>query len=157
MSSTSSWPAYRSPHESDKSCRCLPLDILRKFPEHRWLAEWDRQCPPAESAHVRAHWPYRTNKGRGIADQHVRSVQSKWLRTKEGRARRVEHVHAHIITVRPDTDFGIVEIVCAEMETVAVVTSGGVCRSRNRDALIGRLRSPSELANQPSVGKMIVK
>ena len=90
------------------------------------------------------------------AGEHLRPVEGEGLRAEEGRAGRVEHVHAHVVGVWPDGELGIVEEVCAEMKAIAVIRAGGIARDGDGDALVGRDPGACELADDPAVGELVV-
>src|SRR6185369_17227671 len=75
---------------------------------------------------------------------------------EERRAGRVEHVHAHVVAVRPNTQVRVVEEVGAEVKVVAMIRAGRVTRSRDSHALIGRHGNTCELCNHPAIGELVV-
>src|SRR6478736_49404 len=56
-----------------------------------------------------AKWSNRAYKGSRAARQHRRAIEGKRLRAEVGRARRIEHVHAHVISVGPNAKVRVVE------------------------------------------------
>ncbi|HAF14621.1 MAG TPA: hypothetical protein DCK99_13175 [Blastocatellia bacterium] len=51
----------------------------------------------------------RADEGGGRASQHRRAIERKRLRTEVSCAGGIEHIHAHVIAVGPDSELGIVE------------------------------------------------
>ena len=102
----------------------------------------------------------RTDEGRRSASQHRGTIERERLRTEVSRAGRVEHVHAHVVRVRPDGELGVIEVVRPKVETITIVGAGRVTRSGNGNTLV-RDRRPSsragELADHPAIGQLIIK
>jgi len=79
------------------------------------------------------------------------------LRAQVGGARRVEHVHAHVIGIGPDAELGIIKEVRAEVESVAIPSAGGVARGRDRDAFVRLRAGAGKLTNNPAVSELVIK
>src|SRR5262245_26034247 len=68
----------------------------------------------------------RTNECSRRAREHLGAVKGKWLRAEEAGAAGVKHVHAHVISIGPDTELRVIKEIRAKMEAVTIVTSGGI-------------------------------
>src|SRR5258705_5779909 len=89
--------------------------------------------------------------------EHLGAVKGEWLWAQEGGARRVEHVHAHVISIGPDTKVGIVEKIRAKVKAVAVVTARGITGCGNCHALISWYTCSCELADDPTVRNLVIE
>src|SRR5439155_14967528 len=98
-----------------------------------------------------------TDEGSWLARQHLCAVKSKRLRPEKRRARRIENVHAHVISIRPDAEMWIIEEVRTEMKIIAAVRPGCVAGGRYRDTLIRRNADARKLSNDPAAGKLVIK
>src|SRR5204863_505375 len=81
--------------------------------------------------HTAAQRSGRADEGGGQTSQHFRAIKSECLGTEIRRPGGVEYVHAHIISVGPDAQLGIVKKVGAEMKAVAVVCAGSISGGGN--------------------------
>ena len=137
--------------------------LSRKSDKRRGRTRW-RQCRTVDVGrqkriHTTAKGSSRTDEGGGQASQHVRAIKSERLGTEIRRPGGIEYVHAHIISVGPDAQFGIVEKVGAEMKAVAVVCAGSISGGGNGDALVGNWAAgrAGELADDPAISQVIVE
>src|SRR2546426_2638394 len=90
------------------------------------------------------------------AGEHFGSVESEGLWAEKGGARRIEHVHAHVIGIGPDAQMGIVEEVRTEMIVIAVIRASGIACRRHCNALVGWYAHARKLANDPAVGELVI-
>src|SRR5712691_698978 len=98
------------------------------------------------------------DEGGRVAGQHRRAVEGEWLRAEEGRARRVEYVRAHVVSVGPDGEVRIVEEVVTHVKTIAVIGAAGIARGRDGDALVRHSYAVvRELADDPAVGELVIE
>src|SRR5437660_9888977 len=137
--------------------------VTRRSDERRGRTRW-RQCRAVDVGgqtriHTTAKGCSRTDEGGGQASQHVRAIKSERLGTEIRRPGGIEYVHAHIISVGPDAQFGIVEKVGAEMKAVAVVCAGSISGGGNGDALVGHWAAgrAGELADDAAISQVIVE
>src|SRR4029450_2099095 len=56
------------------------------------------------------------DEGRRLTRQHLRPIKRKGLRAEKRCARRIEHIHAHVISIGPYPKMRIVEKVRAQMK-----------------------------------------
>src|SRR2546421_11646706 len=71
----------------------------------------------------------RANERCRQSRQHLCAVEREWLRAEECCARCIEHIHAHVIGVGPNSEVRIIEEVIAEVERGTVVRTRGIaCR-----------------------------
>ena len=68
----------------------------------------------------------RTNKGSGLARQHLCAVKGERLRTKITRACRVEDVHAHVISIGPNAQVRVIKEIRPKVKSVTVITARGI-------------------------------
>src|SRR4030095_12270079 len=94
-----------------------------------------------------------------VSCDHLRAIESVGLRTEVGGTRRVEHVHAHVISVWPNSEmWGVIESRTPDRCQVVIipgVAPSGVARCRNRDALVSQ--SASKLTDQPTIGDLVIQ
>src|SRR5262249_49641315 len=73
-----------------------------------------------------SHW---TGESSSLTYQHLCPVKGERLRTKISSARGIEHVHAHVVAVRPNTQVRVIKEIGAEMKSVAIVGARRISRS----------------------------
>ncbi len=85
------------------------------------------------------------------------TVEGEGLRTQECCSRRVKDVHAHVVSVGPDTKVGIVKKVTAKVKAVAVIAARGIACGGDCHALVGRNAGACKLADDPTVSELVIR
>src|SRR4051812_17323236 len=96
------------------------------------------------------------NEGRGQTLQHLRAIKREWLGAQESSAGSIEDVHAHVVSIGPNTQVWIIEEVRTQVKSVTVVAAGGIAGRRDRNTLVGRHAGAGELTNDPAIVDLIV-
>src|SRR5260370_6004752 len=71
------------------------------------------------------------------------------------KSRWAKHVERDVVSVRPHAQLGII-VEVGILERVAIVSAGGIGRSRNRNALQERRRAHHELRKYPAISQLVI-
>src|ERR1700681_4080138 len=99
----------------------LPGESHERVRRTRWRQSWPIQISGQKGIDRAAERSDRADESSRCTGQHLRAIESKRLRSKIRSAGGVEDVHAHVVTVGPDTQVGIIKKVTPKVKAVAVV------------------------------------
>src|SRR5262245_32438253 len=102
----------------------------------------------------------RADEGGGRTSQHGSAIEGERLWTEIHRAGGIEHVHAHVVGIRPDRKMRVIEEVRPEVKTITIIGAGCVTRGGDSHALIGYRDTPGrsrELSDDPTIGQLIIE
>src|SRR5262249_52131942 len=93
----------------------------------------------------------------GSSGEHLGTIERERLRAEISGAGGIEHIHAHVISVWPDTEVRVIEEVRAEVKVITSPGAGRIVSRGNRNAFVRRNAGAGELSDDPAVRDLIVK